>query len=264
MRRCRINLPNRCHHLISRVARRAFEFEGLQAANRKDRYDKEKLLWQSTVAIKSDPVGFRLAWQSVQSNAVPVFVLWLFAVVLIVSYRCVPAVANALEPLSRWQTESGWVAAFLNRVVFCGLLPGVFLVAVPSLRLRKVGWVVLAYSLWAGVWGILCDGFFTLQTWLFGSGHDAVTIIKKTLVDQLVWNVAICNPANAVFFPWVASGFSRLGRVRDNFLPMLISNWIVWWPVMAVVYLFPLPLQIQVVGLVGALWMLVALRSGRR
>ena len=53
MRRCRINLPNRCCHLISRVARRAFEFEGLQAANRKGRYDKEKLLWQFTVAIKS-------------------------------------------------------------------------------------------------------------------------------------------------------------------------------------------------------------------
>ena len=53
MRRCRINLPNRCCHLISRVARRAFEFEGLQAANWKGRYDKEKLLWQFTVAIKS-------------------------------------------------------------------------------------------------------------------------------------------------------------------------------------------------------------------
>ena len=57
MRRCRIDLPNRCYHLISRVAHRALEFGGLQAANRKGRYDKEKLLWQFTVAIKFDPVG---------------------------------------------------------------------------------------------------------------------------------------------------------------------------------------------------------------
>ncbi len=57
MRRCRIDLPNRCYHLISRVAHRALEFGGLQAANRKGRYDKEKRLWQFTVAIKSDPVG---------------------------------------------------------------------------------------------------------------------------------------------------------------------------------------------------------------
>lgn len=206
----------------------------------------------------------RSAFQSVRSNAVPMAVLWFFAASLIVSYRFVPVVASALEPLSRWQTESGWVAAFLNRVVFCGLLPGVFLVAMPSLRPRKVGWVVLAYSLWAGAWGILCDGFFTFQTWLFGSGHDVFTIVKKTLLDQLVWNVAICAPANAVFFPWVDSGFVRRGRVRESFFPMLVANWIVWWPVMAVVYLFPLPLQIQIVGLIGALWMLVALRSGRK
>ena len=59
MRNCRINLPNRRYHLIGRVAHRAFEFEGLQAANRKGRYDKEKLLWQFTVAIRSGPVGSR-------------------------------------------------------------------------------------------------------------------------------------------------------------------------------------------------------------
>ena len=52
MRRCRIDLPNRCYHLISHVAHRALEFGGLQAANRKGRYDKK-----TTVAIKSDPVG---------------------------------------------------------------------------------------------------------------------------------------------------------------------------------------------------------------
>ena len=51
--------------------------------------------------------GFRLAWRSVRYNAVPMAVLWFFAVALIGSYRCIPAVANALEPLSRWQTESG-------------------------------------------------------------------------------------------------------------------------------------------------------------
>ena len=68
MRCCRIDLPNRCYHLISRVAHRAFEFGGLQTANRKDRYDKEKLLWQSTVAIKSDPVGSEFDFNEMQKQ----------------------------------------------------------------------------------------------------------------------------------------------------------------------------------------------------
>ena len=83
MRRCRINLPNRCYHLISRVAHRAYfldgdertrlvDFvrrvaklaaaeirldEGWQAANRKGRAAMTRktycgnLLWQSSLTL---------------------------------------------------------------------------------------------------------------------------------------------------------------------------------------------------------------------
>ena len=57
MRRCRINLPNRCYRLIRRVAHRVFGFEGLQAANRKGRAAVTRkpycgnLLWQSGLAL---------------------------------------------------------------------------------------------------------------------------------------------------------------------------------------------------------------------
>ena len=210
---------------------------------------------------RESPVA--VAVGSLRRNAVPTVVLWLSAALLAVAYFRVPSVADFFVPLAHWQSEGGWVAAFLNRVIFCGLLPGVFLLTVPSLRPPKVGRVILAYSLWAGLWGILCDGFFTLQVQVFGSGRDVLTVLKKTLVDQFVWNVAICTPANAVFFHWVESGFTRRGSVRKGFLPMLVANLIVWLPVMVVVYVFPLPLQVQLVGFAGALWMLVALRSGR-
>ena len=208
--------------------------------------------------------SFRVALRSFRANAVPIAVLWLVAGLTVAGYYRVPAVRSLLEPLSVWQCRSGWIAAFLNRAVFCGLVPGVFLVFLPALRPPKVGRTVLAYCLWGGLWGILGDGFFLLQSAAFGDGHDFATLAKKTLVDQLVWTVAICTPANAVFFPWVEGGFAKTGSVRRGFFPMLFSNWIVWMPVMVAVYAFPLPLQVQLVGLAGALWMLVALRIGRR
>ena len=57
--------------------------------------------------------------------------------------------------------------------------------------------------------------------------------------------------------------------VKVNAVPMivlwlLVANWIVWMPVMVAVYAFPLPLQIQLVGLAGSFWMLVALRAADR
>ena len=41
----------------SRVAHRAFEGGASGESEGLRRYDKENLLWQSTVAIRSDPVG---------------------------------------------------------------------------------------------------------------------------------------------------------------------------------------------------------------
>ena len=212
---------------------------------------------------------FRVGWESVRANAVPMVVLWLLAAMTVIGYYFVPGFARLLDPLKCWQTESGWVAAFLNRVIFCGVIPGIFLLSVKSIRPPRPLLTIVVYSLWGGLWGVACDGFFTLQTAMFGAGTDLATLAKKTLVDQLVWNVFLCTPVNAVFFPWVARDF-RAGARRScldflqDCLVLLVANWIVWIPVMVAVYAFPLPLQIQLVGLAGSFWMLVALRAAAR
>ena len=76
-------------------------------------------------------------WEAVKCNRLPIAVLWVSAVVLVVAYYTIPAVASALEPLARWQKERGILAAFLNRVVFCGLVPGVFIVLLKALRPKQ-------------------------------------------------------------------------------------------------------------------------------
>jgi len=172
--------------------------------------------------------------------------------------------------LSDWQTSDGWVAAFLNRVIFCGVIPGVFLVSVKSIRPKRPLLTVFVYSLWGGCWGIACDAFYTLQSMMFGCGTDVATLAKKTLVDQLVWNFFICTPVNAVFFPWVARDFHRGLRIdwrkffAEDCVVLLVANWIVWIPVTVAVYAFPLSLQIQLVGLACSFWMLVALRAAAK
>ena len=53
-----INLPNRCQRLISRAEWHTVRLKGASGESKRlRRYDKENLLWQSTVAIRSDPVG---------------------------------------------------------------------------------------------------------------------------------------------------------------------------------------------------------------
>lgn len=196
-------------------------------------------------------------------------VLWVLAALAVFGYYRVPSFAALLEPVADWQRDGGWAAAFLNRIAFCGVLPGVFLFSMKAIRPPRPLLTIAVYSLWGGLWGIACDVFFTLQSAVFGTGADMATLVKKTLVDQFAWNVFICTPVNAVFFPWVARDFKRAPRrscrvfVQDC-LVLLVANWIVWIPVSAIVYAFPLPLQIQLVGLACSFWMLVALRAAAR
>ena len=215
------------------------------------------------------PSPVRIGVESVKANAVPMVVLWALAVLTVLVYYCVSEADVVFSPLARWQTESGWVAAFLNRVIFCGVIPGVFLLSVRSLRPPRPLLTVLVYCLWGGLWGIACDGFYTFQDAVFGSGADVATLVKKTVVDQLVWNVFLCTPVNAVFFPWAARDFRSVERrtchdFLQDCLVLLVMNWIVWIPVTAAVYAFPLPLQIQLVGLACSFWMLAALRVAAR
>lgn len=222
------------------------------------------------MAEMSVPKPVKIGCIAVRANAVPMLVLWLLAVGAVLAFYFSPIEVGFFSRLVEWQTEGGWVAAFLNRVVFCGLVPGAFLLCVKSIRPPRPLLTTLVYSLWGGLWGIACDGFFTLQAALFGHGIDIATLVKKTLVDQLVWNVFLCTPVNAVFFPWVARDFRRGPRLGwRRFLleecpALLVANWIVWIPVTAAVYVFPLPLQIQLVGLACSFWMLVALRAAAK
>ena len=213
--------------------------------------------------------ALRIGLVSARANVVPMVILWAMAALMVLAFYQAPAADAVFGPLAKWQTQSGWLAAFLNRVVFCGVIPGIFLLSVKSIRPPRPLLTIVVYSLWGGLWGVACDGFFTLQTAVFGAGTDVATLVKKTLVDQLVWNVFLCTPANAVFFPWAARDFRRRPRrsLRDfvqDCLVLLLANWIVWIPVTMVVYAFPLPLQIQLVGLACSFWMLVALRVGTK
>ena len=160
----------------------------------------------------------------------------------------------------------------MNRVVFCGILPGVFLLTMKSIRPQHPWTTVLANCAWMGAWGIASNAFFTFQSRIFGSGHDIATLACKVLVDKCMWSALFCVPLNSLFFFWEGRGFSfsrcradwPRSYLRQIYLPILLADFMVWIPVQFAVYMFPVELQIQLVGLAGAFWSLVGLASGAR
>ena len=84
---------------------------------------------------RKDCMGpWRVGWESIKANWLPMVVLWMLAAALVAGYTYVPCVKAALQPVFDFQTGGGWKAAVLNRIVFCGLLPGAFLLTIRSIR----------------------------------------------------------------------------------------------------------------------------------
>lgn len=218
------------------------------------------------------PESVRVGLESVRANVLPMVVLWGAAVALAVGYGHVPAVASALEPLSRWQTEDGWVASFLNRFFFCGVLPGVFILTMKRLSAPRPLAVVFAQTMLSGVCGIVSGWMYELHARWFGTGTDWGTVVAKTLACQFGWAALFFVPFGAAVYFWIGRDFSfrrlraewprRFGR--EILLPNLIANWAVWVPLSLVIHLFPTPLQIQLTGLANAFLSLVLLTLGRR
>lgn len=195
--------------------------------------------------------------------------MWCFGIALVSGYFCSPAVEQLLNELGQWKTHLGWKFSAISTAIFGGLIPAMVarLIQAPAQR-PTVGLVAANTLLWAYK-GLEIDLFYRVQAWMFGTSLSLSTIIAKTICDQFIM-VPLFGIVNVVlFFVWRESGYSL--SVRDipsalgphwysrRILPVLIANWFVWVPSVAMIYCLPTSLQLPVQNLILCFWVLILL-----
>jgi hypothetical protein len=212
-----------------------------------------------------------IGFESAKANLVPFTVLWSFAGGIVYAYYRVGAARRILDFLAVWQREGGAFAAFVSCGLFCGLIPYIVYRFRGAAGPRRPLATALAQTVWTGTLGIACNRFFELQEASFGSGLDLVTLSLKTAVDQFVWTPLVITPANTLFYFFVGKLGGRRVRHGDLarsgtrfYASMLVMNWIVWIPVIFAVYALPQELQIQILGMVSAVWAVLCREMGDR
>jgi hypothetical protein len=93
--------------------------------------------------------------------------------------------------------------------------------------------------------------FYLLQARLFGDGASFRIVLPKLLVDQLGFTVFWATPYQALMTRWQALRYSGSKLwceldstfVFERMAPILLTNWLFWFPCMGLIYSMPLLLQ---------------------
>ena len=146
-----------------------------------------------------------------------------------------------------------------------GVIPVAFLILTKRISREKALASTIFYSCFWFWKGIEIDFFYRYQAIWFGDEATFKVIASKVLFDQFVWNPVYAAPCIALCYFWMDCGFSfkrfKKELSREMFtlkIPsLLVSTWVVWFPMCAIIYSLPTLLQVPLFNIVLCFFVLL-------
>ena len=109
------------------------------------------------------------------------------------------------------------------------------------------------------------DLFYRFQHHVFGPSDTVFVIIAKVLVDAFVYCPLIAMPEAVCVFLWRDHNYTHRGFhgwspsrfYALRIFPVLMANWMVWIPVVTVIYSLPPALGIPFFIIAQTFWVMV-------
>lgn len=192
--------------------------------------------------------------------------VWIIAFALVIAYYSSPAVAESAKGLQVLHAKIGLFFPAIAGFIAGGLLPELAKLLTGTL---EKGENVLAEALFRGlVWvglAVMVDIFYGWQAMWFGTGNDVITLIKKTLVDMVIFAPTIFVPYTVGMFVWRREKFNLKAFFsvftpagwKKEVLPTYIPNVCFWVIVLLAVYALPTDLQYPLSALATACWSII-------
>ncbi|MES2595442.1 MAG: hypothetical protein V4662_08910 [Verrucomicrobiota bacterium] len=207
-----------------------------------------------------------------RQNKMPCLVLNAVVVLLVGSYYLVPAVAESWNAVGEFKVRWSYVFSSASTVFAAVLLPTLVQGMMGTLPAEGRGMRVLLLALFWGYRGMEIDLFYRFQGWVFGTGNDVLTLATKVFLDQFVMSPIWFVPTVLIAMRWADAGGSwsrtRASLDRDFWLrvcpTVMVTNWLVWIPTLAVVYSLPSALQFPLFSVVMCFFILIMTLLARK
>ncbi|MCC5835034.1 MAG: hypothetical protein JJU20_09900 [Opitutales bacterium] len=215
----------------------------------------------------------RPGWEAFRTYWPLFIVIQLAALGVLLSYYLLEGTAHFYAWVGTVKTEGGWLFAGVATVLSAGIVPELLKSLQRPAHVPRPSWGEILHQL--VLWFIVgCNVYFfyKLQAFMFGEGTDCLTVIKKVLVDQLLFTPWYNLPIVAAWYLWREMGY-RIGPVmsalgmrfyRERVLPIWATA-LMFWPVMLlIVYSLPADLQFPLFLCANAAWSILMIFILRR
>ena len=205
-------------------------------------------------------------------NRMPCLVLNGIAIILVATYYQIPALAGFWEGLGAFKLRWSFLFSCLSTMFAAVILPSFIQWLQGVLPVEGRGRRLALLMLFWGYRGMEIDLFYRLQGHVFGHEGDALTLMKKVFVDQFIASPLWFVPTYLIALRWAELGGSWT-RTRQTLNrefwtrtcpTVLITNWLVWIPALALVYSLPPALQFPLFSVVMCCFILIVTVIARK
>lgn len=212
-------------------------------------------------------------WDAVAKNWRPFVAIQVACVLLVIGYYTLPAVQQVCAFLAKLKVEGGLPFAAISVAVAAVAIPEVARRLTRVARDKPLTWADLCFQVgYFAVLGLALNALYRgLGLWL-GDEPSPVVVLEKLLFDMIAFSGLFSMPLAVVLFAWRDADF-HLSGVRPllqdggflgRYVPLLITCWGFWTPVMACLYSLPVDLQFVFAVLAEAAWCLLLVTAASR
>src|SRR4051812_2205761 len=208
-----------------------------------------------------------IGWQAAKANAVPGLILQAAMLATLVGYYTSASFAGLLDQLARYKQAHSISFVILAGVLAGAILPELFVIVffqkgkIGGQNFRNLAFTVPTW----GIDAVLVDLMYRANAHWFGDVVSVPVVFAKICVDQLGYNPFFAAPGEVLVYEWKNDGFSMQSvrraltweHYREKIIPTLLATWVVWAPLMAIIYSLPFPVQFPLFSLALTFWVLL-------
>jgi len=212
-------------------------------------------------------------WNAVVQNWRAFVAIQAVCVLFVIGYYTYKPIENGCAVLARWKASGGWTFAALSVAIAAVVLPELArrITKTPRDKPLTIADLAFQFLYFAGL-GVAINTLYSgLGMWL-GNDPSPRIVIEKLCFDMFVFSGFFSMPLAVVLFAWRDADFRfrpsrallRNGGFLERYVPLLVTCWAFWFPVMACLYSLPVDLQFVFAVLAEAAWCLLLVTAASR